>query len=277
MPARIPRFRRLADLSWAQRAPNSSRDGRLWPNVAAAALGAQADVVARLGSLTRDGWWAMTRDAYVYSVLLPSADAVVLALGTMDHLPASVPSYLREGIPYLRPGRLRRGVRAAYLRAHPAAVRALQGRVRMLPQRGHRQLPHQVGPCSPGAVPRPSGDRHRAGAVRGLLQLPGHRDPPSGGRGRSRLGAPRRCPAAGSGRVGRTVLRAAGAQPRRPALVVGAASRGGGVACRRARPDLGGRPRPGVARGAESPEPRTAGSCAPGGGRPPGQRPPIDS
>jgi len=109
--------------------------GRLWPNVAAAALGAQADVVARLGSLTRDGWWAMTKDAYVYSVLLPRADAVVLALGTMDHLPASVPSYLREGIPYLRPGGLRRGVRAAYLRAHPLAVRAFQGRVRMLPQR----------------------------------------------------------------------------------------------------------------------------------------------
>ena len=116
-------------------APELATDGRLWPNVAAAALGAQADVVARLGSLTRDGWWAMTRDAYVYSVLLPSADAVVLALGTMDHLPASVPSYLREGIAYLRPGRLRRGVRAAYLRAHPAAVRAWQGRIRMLPQR----------------------------------------------------------------------------------------------------------------------------------------------
>ncbi len=110
-------------------------DGRLWPNVAASALGAQADVVARLGSLTRDGWWAMTRDTYVYSVLLPRADAVVLALGTMDHLPASVPSYLREGIAYLRPGTLRRGVRAAYLRAHPAAVRAWQGRIRMLPQR----------------------------------------------------------------------------------------------------------------------------------------------
>ena len=110
-------------------------DDRLWPNVAASALGARADVVARLGWLTRDGWWAMTKDAYVYSVLLPRADAVVLALGTMDHLPASVPSYLREGIAYLRPGRLRRGVREAYLRVHPLGVRAWRGRLRMLPQR----------------------------------------------------------------------------------------------------------------------------------------------
>src|SRR5205085_1356183 len=76
---------------------------RIWPNVLARALPGAVDVVARRGWTARDAWWALTRDPQVYSVLLPRADVVVLAVGGMDYLPALLPTYLREGIPYLRP------------------------------------------------------------------------------------------------------------------------------------------------------------------------------
>jgi hypothetical protein len=101
-------------------------DPRLYANVAAAALSTpespvRADIVARVGWTARDIWWAMTRDPYVYSVLLPRADAVLLAVGGMDYMPTAVPTWLREGIRYLRPPVLRRAVRTAYQRVQPLA------------------------------------------------------------------------------------------------------------------------------------------------------------
>ena len=110
-------------------------DPRLWPNVAAASLGGRVDLLARQGWTARDAWWALTKDPVVWSVLLPRADALVIAVGGMDALPASLPTYLREGIPYVRPAAVRRRVRRAYRRAHPAVVRATGGRWRALPQR----------------------------------------------------------------------------------------------------------------------------------------------
>lgn len=107
----------------------------LYPNVLGRRLGARVDVVARLGWTARDAWWALCKDPLVYSVFLPRADAVVLAVGAGDHLPASVPTYLRDGIAYLRPGGVRRTVRRLYHSAHPRVVRATGGRLRALPQR----------------------------------------------------------------------------------------------------------------------------------------------
>lgn len=107
----------------------------LYPNVLARLLGAEADVVAGLGWTARDAWWALTKNPYVYSVLLPRADAVVIGVGGSDHLPASLPTYLKEGIAYLRPGPLRRAVRRTYHAAHPHVVRATGARMRVLPQR----------------------------------------------------------------------------------------------------------------------------------------------
>lgn len=107
----------------------------LFPNVLGRLLGSDVDTVARLGWTARDAWWALTRDPYVYSVLLPRADAVVLAVGGMDHLPAALPTYLRNGLDYVRPGALRRPLKRAYLYATPYAVRATRGRMRALPQR----------------------------------------------------------------------------------------------------------------------------------------------
>lgn len=108
---------------------------RLFPNVLGRLLDADVDTVARLGWTARDAWWALTRDPHVYSVLLPRADAVVLAIGGMDHLPTALPTYLRTGLDYIRPGPLRRQAKRAYHLANPYVVRATQGRMRALPQR----------------------------------------------------------------------------------------------------------------------------------------------
>ena len=107
----------------------------LFGNVAAAEVGTTLDLVARRGWTARDAWWALTKDPHVYSVLLPRAEAVLLAVGGMDYLPAIVPTYLREGIAYLRPPRLRRAARAAFLAAQPVGARLTGGRWRTLPQR----------------------------------------------------------------------------------------------------------------------------------------------
>ena len=101
----------------------------------AASTGRQVDLLARQGWTARDAWWALTKDPVAWSVLLPRADVLVLAVGGMDALPASLPTYLREGIPYVRPAAVRRRVRAAYRAAHPAVVRWTGGRLRALPQR----------------------------------------------------------------------------------------------------------------------------------------------
>jgi hypothetical protein len=116
--------------------PYPPNDPRLYPNVMAAALGAdvRADVVARLGWTARDAWWALTKDPRVWGELVPRADALVLGVGQMDHLPAAVPTWMRDAIPYVRPGGLRRQVRRAYRTATPLVIRATRGRLRQLPQ-----------------------------------------------------------------------------------------------------------------------------------------------
>ncbi len=116
-------------------------DARLWPNVMRRALAdsgsgpVDVDLVARLGWTARDGWWALTKDPRCWGEVLPRADAVVLALGQMDQLPAAVPTYLREGIPYIRPARARLAVRRAYRAAAPPVMRLTGGPWRQLPQR----------------------------------------------------------------------------------------------------------------------------------------------
>jgi hypothetical protein len=111
-------------------------DPRLYPNVLGAALGPDVAVklVARPGWTARDAWWALTKDPNVWGRWLPQADGVVIGVGGMDQLPAAIPTYLREGIPYVRPGSLRRQVRNAYLAAAPYIVRATGGPFRQLPQ-----------------------------------------------------------------------------------------------------------------------------------------------
>ncbi|MGE3812035.1 MAG: GDSL-type esterase/lipase family protein [Candidatus Nanopelagicales bacterium] len=120
--------------------PHRPSDPRLYPNRVAASLAeatgkdVRADLVARLGWTARDAWWALTKDPNVWGELLPRADALVLGVGQMDHLPAAVPTWARDAIPYVRPGSVRRRVRDAYRAAAPHVIRATGGRMRQLPQ-----------------------------------------------------------------------------------------------------------------------------------------------
>ncbi len=114
-------------------------DARLWPRMVAVELAhcgvdARIDLVARLGWTMRDGWWALTKDPRCWGEVLPQADAVVIALGGMDQLPAAIPTYLREGIAYVRPGSWRRRLRQTYRIAAPKVMRATGGPFRQLPQ-----------------------------------------------------------------------------------------------------------------------------------------------
>jgi hypothetical protein len=95
----------------------------------------EVDVVARLGFTARDAWWAMTKDPMIYSVLMPRASAVILEVGLVDGLPASIPTYLRMGIDHMRSDRIRHRVAKAYHLAHPWLVHATNARMRVLPLR----------------------------------------------------------------------------------------------------------------------------------------------
>jgi hypothetical protein len=112
--------------------PMPADDPRLWPNIAAAALGGTARMFAGAGWTARDAWWSLTGDPNVWP-LLPAADALVLGVGSMDTLPSPLPTYLRTGLRYLRPDRLRRWARTSYLAAQPTLSRALAGRPVALP------------------------------------------------------------------------------------------------------------------------------------------------
>lgn len=171
----------------------SPTDPRLYPQVCAAHLDAEVDLLAREGWTSRDGWWALTKDPVAYGVYLPRADAVVLGLGGMDQLPASIPVWLRTGIPYVRPGGLRRRLRAAYRTLTPAIIRTTKGAIRQVPQQvSDRYLSRTieairaVRPGVPIALLAPTpydspyypSDRHHASAVRAARALGAHLDVP---------------------------------------------------------------------------------------------------
>ena len=109
-------------------------DPRLYPQVAVRALCMEVDLVARQGWTARDAWWALTSDPIVWGEYLPRADALLIGVGGMDQLPTPVPTWLRESIPYIRQGRVRRTAREALLKATPPMVRAIGGPFRTLPQ-----------------------------------------------------------------------------------------------------------------------------------------------
>ncbi|MFF0145013.1 GDSL-like lipase/acylhydrolase family protein [Amycolatopsis sulphurea] len=112
--------------------PCAADEPRLWPNVTANALSGRADLVAGIGWTARDLWWSLTGDPRVWADL-HRVDAVVLAVGSMDTLPSPLPTYLRQGLRYVRPERVRHVIRGAYLAAQPKLSIALRGRPRVLP------------------------------------------------------------------------------------------------------------------------------------------------
>ncbi|MFD3706014.1 diglucosylglycerate octanoyltransferase [Nocardia sp. NPDC058658] len=88
-------------------------DPRIWPNMVAAELDWDVELIARIGWTCRDAYWALIGDPRVWASV-PRAGAVVFAVGGMDTLPSPLPTALREMIRYIRPPRLRRGVRSSY-------------------------------------------------------------------------------------------------------------------------------------------------------------------
>ena len=85
----------------------------IWPNLVAAELDWDVELVARIGWTCRDAYWALIGDPRVWAAV-PRAGAVVVATGGMDTLPSPLPTALRELIRYLRPPLLRRQVRTGY-------------------------------------------------------------------------------------------------------------------------------------------------------------------
>ena len=88
-------------------------DPRIWPNIVAAELGWECELIGRIGWTCRDVWWAATQDPRAWAAL-PKAGAVIFATSGMDSLPSPLPTAMRELMRYVRPSRLRRWVRDSY-------------------------------------------------------------------------------------------------------------------------------------------------------------------
>ncbi|MEV5834232.1 diglucosylglycerate octanoyltransferase [Nocardia sp. NPDC052112] len=86
---------------------------KIWPNLVAAELDWDVELIGRIGWTCRDAYWALIGDPRVWAAV-PRAGAVVFAVGGMDTLPSPLPTALRELIRYVRPPALRRGVRGTY-------------------------------------------------------------------------------------------------------------------------------------------------------------------
>lgn len=109
-------------------------DPRLYPQVAGRILDAEVDLAARQGWTARDAWWALTKDPVVWGEYLPRADYLLIGVGSMDQLPAAVPTWLRESVAYVRDGRLRRSLREGLKSSAPRVIGLTGGPFRTLPQ-----------------------------------------------------------------------------------------------------------------------------------------------
>ncbi len=88
-------------------------DPRIWPNIVAAELGWDCELIGRIGWTCRDVWWAAIGDPRAWAAL-PKAGAVIFATSGMDSLPSPLPTAARELIRYVRPPWLRRWARDGY-------------------------------------------------------------------------------------------------------------------------------------------------------------------
>jgi len=105
---------------------------RIWPNLVAAELDWDIELVGRIGWTSRDAYWALIGDPRIWAAV-PKASVVVFAVGGMDTLPSPLPTALRELIRYIRPPGLRRVVRNVYTWLQPKLSRL--GRPVALPPR----------------------------------------------------------------------------------------------------------------------------------------------
>lgn len=110
------------------------------------ALGTRVElaVLARPGHSVREVWRTLTKDRHVQFEVLAQADAVVVAVGSFDHVPAGVPEVVDAVVPYLRPAGLRRRVRRVAHRANPWLVKLRTGRRPRTPRREFERLYDRV-------------------------------------------------------------------------------------------------------------------------------------
>ena len=117
----------------------------LYPNVLARRLEEETGrpvcltVLARAGMTVHEAVRTVTKDRHAQFDVLAGADAVVVAIGGIDHAPGGVPAVVDAVVPHLRPPRLRRRVRRALHAAYPWLVRATRWRLRRTP-RSHFEL-----------------------------------------------------------------------------------------------------------------------------------------
>lgn len=90
----------------------------IWPVKTAAALGLKLELFAQAGWTTRHAWWEMTRDPRVWEAIA-GAEAIVIAVNTMDSMQSPLPTAIRENIKHIRPARLRRWIRKKYVALQP--------------------------------------------------------------------------------------------------------------------------------------------------------------
>jgi len=94
----------------------------LWPNVMGRALDVDVEVFGGYAWTARHGWYALGHDPRLWTAL-GGADAVVLALGQFDTVPAPLPNFLWKAIPMIRSPRRRRWARGIHGRAVPLLSR----------------------------------------------------------------------------------------------------------------------------------------------------------
>lgn len=137
----MPRLAVLAD-SLAFHGPEGPvplADPRLYHRRAAARLaratGEDWDVAvwARAGWGLRETWLGLQKDVNLQQQILMGSAAVVLGTGTMDQASVAVPRWAMQALAFVRPVGLRRRVRVAVDRTHPAATRLTCGRWRYTP------------------------------------------------------------------------------------------------------------------------------------------------
>ena len=69
-------------------------DPRIWPNIVAAQLNWDVELIGRIGWTCRDVWWAAIGDPRAWASL-PRAGAVIFATSGMDSLPSPLPTAVR--------------------------------------------------------------------------------------------------------------------------------------------------------------------------------------
>lgn len=118
----------------------------LYPNVLAVRLEealhrpVEVTVLARAGMTVREAFRTVTKDRHAQFDVLAGADAVVVAIGGIDHAPGGVPAAVDALVPYLRPPALRRRVRRGLHRSYPWLVRVTRWRLRRTSRAEFRRL-----------------------------------------------------------------------------------------------------------------------------------------